>query len=84
MPLPTLELCCAGCGYGARRRTEPERCPMCGGNAWALGGWQPFAELAPSAETEAQYAMPIEDADAPLLAEHVIADSGVPAGVAAA
>jgi hypothetical protein len=83
VPLPTLELCCAGCGYGARRRTEPERCPMCGGNAWTLGGWQPFAELAPSAETEAQYAMLIEDADAPLLAEHVIADSGVPAVVAA-
>jgi len=84
VPSPTLELCCAGCGYGARRRTEPERCPMCGGNAWALGGWQPFAELAPSAETEAQYAMLIEDADAPLGAEQAIADPGVPAGVAAA
>jgi hypothetical protein len=56
---------------------------MCGGNAWTLGGWQPFVELAPSAETEAQYAMLIEDADATLLAEHVIADSAVPAGVAA-
>jgi hypothetical protein len=57
---------------------------MCGGNAWTLGGWQPFVELAPSAETEAQHAMLIEDADATLLAEHVIADSGVTAGVAAA
>jgi hypothetical protein len=84
VPLPTLELCCAGCGYGARRRTEPERCPMCGGNAWALGGWQPFAELAPSAETETRYAMLIKNADAPLGAEHAIADSGVPAVVAAA
>ena len=57
---------------------------MCGGNAWILGGWQPFAELAPSAEPEARYAMLIEDADAPLVAEHAIADSGVSAGVAAA
>jgi hypothetical protein len=57
---------------------------MCGGNAWTLGGWQPFADLAPSAENETRYAMLIEDADAPLGAEQAIADSGVPAGVAAA
>ena len=44
-PLPMLGMRCADCGYGARRQTEPERCPMCAGTAWALEGWQPFAEL---------------------------------------
>ena len=25
---------CDACGYGASRRTEPARCPMCGGADW--------------------------------------------------
>jgi hypothetical protein len=31
---------CDGCGYGASRRTEPSRCPMCGGAAWAEEAWR--------------------------------------------
>jgi rubrerythrin len=27
---------CDGCGYGARRPSTPERCPMCGGTGWSL------------------------------------------------
>jgi rubrerythrin len=27
---------CAECGYGARGRTAPTRCPMCGGTSWGL------------------------------------------------
>lgn len=36
---------CGGCGYGATRRTEPARCPMCGGGAWAEEAWRPSEEL---------------------------------------
>ena len=28
------EFRCADCGYGASRRSAPERCPMCSGVAW--------------------------------------------------
>jgi hypothetical protein len=66
-PLPLLALRCTGCGYGARKRTEPERCPMCGGKTWAVEGWQPFAELERALETAAQrHATLIDDASAPL------------------
>jgi rubrerythrin len=27
---------CDGCGYGARRPSTPDRCPMCGGTGWSL------------------------------------------------
>ena len=28
------EFRCAGCGYGARCKIAPERCPMCSGSVW--------------------------------------------------
>lgn len=34
---------CEHCGYGASRRTEPERCPMCKRSDWHEEGWSPFA-----------------------------------------
>ena len=55
---PLLAYRCRGCGYGASRRTAPERCPMCGGAAWENEGWRPFAAAAAE-----------QDADAPLLRE---------------
>lgn len=36
---------CDACGYGASRRTEPVRCPMCGGTAWAEEAWRPTQAL---------------------------------------
>jgi uncharacterized protein with PIN domain len=36
---------CDDCGYGASRRTEPARCPMCGGAAWAEQDWRPMETL---------------------------------------
>jgi hypothetical protein len=33
---------CTGCGYGARSRMAPERCPMCGSGAWDMDAWRPF------------------------------------------
>jgi hypothetical protein len=36
---------CDGCGYGASRRTEPTRCPMCGGADWAEEAWRPSEAL---------------------------------------
>ena len=36
---------CDDCGYGASRRTEPTRCPMCGGADWAEHTWRPSVEL---------------------------------------
>jgi hypothetical protein len=67
VPLPLLALRCAGCGYGARTRTEPERCRMCGGKAWAVEGWQPFAELERALQTGLQlHAAVMADASAPL------------------
>ena len=36
---------CDECGYGASRRTEPMRCPMCGGTAWAEDPWRPTEGL---------------------------------------
>jgi rubrerythrin len=31
---PFFEFRCSDCGYGARCRMAPERCPMCGHGAW--------------------------------------------------
>jgi hypothetical protein len=28
------EFHCFGCGFGARGRMAPERCPICGGGTW--------------------------------------------------
>jgi rubrerythrin len=39
---PTLELRCAGCGYGAVAAHEI-RCPMCGGETWDFAEWRPFS-----------------------------------------
>ena len=67
VPLPLLAMRCAVCGYGARSRTEPDRCPMCGGTAWALEGWQPFVELSRTLETAVQlHAAASDDASLPL------------------
>lgn len=33
---------CEGCGYGASTRTEPNRCPMCGGAVWRTGRTRRF------------------------------------------
>lgn len=38
---PLRRFRCGGCGYGASRRTEPRRCPMCGGSIWAEDAWRP-------------------------------------------
>ena len=40
---------CSGCGYGASRRDEPERCPMCGGRTWEQDGWPGYAQVAAEA-----------------------------------
>lgn len=34
-PAQRTELICSLCGYGIVSCKEPDRCPMCGGNAWA-------------------------------------------------
>jgi hypothetical protein len=39
---PLLSFRCAECGYGARRRSAPHRCPMCGGTEWEEEGWSSF------------------------------------------
>jgi hypothetical protein len=36
---------CDECGYGASRRTEPVRCPMCGCGLWAEEPLRPSDEL---------------------------------------
>ena len=33
---PLQDFRCAACGYGARRRAAPERCPMCAGSGWEV------------------------------------------------
>jgi hypothetical protein len=33
---PLQDFRCAACGYGARRRIAPERCPMCAGSVWEM------------------------------------------------
>jgi hypothetical protein len=39
--MPLRRFRCGDCGYGASRRTEPARCPMCGGGVWADEPWEP-------------------------------------------
>jgi hypothetical protein len=36
---------CETCGYGASRRSEPARCPMCGGASWAEMASEPGDDL---------------------------------------
>jgi hypothetical protein len=43
--LPLRRFKCDGCGYGASRRTEPTRCPMCGGETWSEDAVRPAEEL---------------------------------------
>lgn len=43
--LPLRRFRCSDCTYGASRRTEPTRCPMCGGAAWAEEAWEPTESL---------------------------------------
>ncbi|HEY3543449.1 MAG TPA: hypothetical protein VGK79_13005 [Gaiellaceae bacterium] len=43
--LPLRRFHCESCGYGASRRTEPARCPMCGGESWAEDAWEPSEAL---------------------------------------
>jgi len=40
-----LRFRCSGCGYGASRRTAPDRCPMCGGSVWDFEEWRPFTQF---------------------------------------
>jgi len=42
---PLFRFRCAGCSYGASRRSAPERCPMCGGSTWDYDSWRPFSNL---------------------------------------
>jgi len=58
--LPLLRFRCSACGYGASRRLEPERCPMCGESEWEHEGWRLFADLPR-----------LSDADAPLVRERL-------------
>jgi hypothetical protein len=39
---PLRDFLCAQCGYGARAKIAPERCPMCHGSTWELEIWRPF------------------------------------------
>ena len=43
--LPLRRFRCDTCGYGASRRTEPARCPMCGGGRWLEDAWAPADDL---------------------------------------
>jgi rubredoxin len=50
--LPLRRFRCSDCNYGASRRTEPARCPMCGGAAWTEEPWEasesPMRDLDPA------------------------------------
>jgi len=43
--LPLRRFRCTDCNYGASRRTEPARCPMCGGATWGEEPWEPTEAL---------------------------------------
>jgi hypothetical protein len=43
--LPLRRFRCSECNYGASRRTEPTRCPMCGSATWAEEPWEPGESL---------------------------------------
>jgi hypothetical protein len=40
--LPLRRFHCVDCNFGASRRTEPARCPMCGGKTWVEDAWEPW------------------------------------------
>ena len=44
-PRPLRSFVCVECGYGARARSEPDRCPMCGAHEWESDAWRPFSTL---------------------------------------
>ncbi len=44
-PRPLHSFRCSECGYGARARSEPDRCPMCGARSWETEPWRPFSAL---------------------------------------
>jgi hypothetical protein len=50
--LPLRRFRCDDCGYGASRRTQPSRCPMCGCTTWEEEAWRPsdalFRDLDPA------------------------------------
>ena len=68
---PLLRYRCTDCGYGASRRQEPERCPMCGGIAWDEEGWKPFGDVSADLGAAARRAALRSgaDSDAPLIRE---------------
>ena len=84
MPLPTLELCCAGCGYGARRRTGLNAARCVGETRGYLEAGSRLLKLAPSMNPRRGTRAHRRCRNAPLVAEHAITDSSVSAGVAAA
>ena len=74
---PLLSFRCADCGYGARRRSSPHRCPLCGCTQWEEEGWTPFSTLLDLTTAEAE-----EEASTPLHREALEVDaSGVFPGV---
>jgi hypothetical protein len=44
-PRPLQSFVCVECGYGARARKAPDRCPMCGAHEWEAEAWRPFSAL---------------------------------------
>jgi hypothetical protein len=62
---------CVDCGYGARRRAAPDRCPMCGGGAWSAVGRGVFEDMTAQLVASARRAALLTggDADAPLVRE---------------
>ena len=37
-----MDVCCAGCGYGAVVESMPPQCPMCSGTTWDFAAWRPL------------------------------------------
>jgi hypothetical protein len=62
---------CVDCGYGARRRGAPDRCPMCGGAAWSLVGGGALQDMTGQLVASARRAALLAggDADSPLVRE---------------
>jgi len=67
-PAPLQGFRCSSCGYGAVRRSEPHRCPMCGSTSWEAEGWKPYAALLGDLTAEAEERS-AEEATAPLQRE---------------
>jgi hypothetical protein len=59
---------CSACGYGAARRANPHRCPMCGGTSWEEQGTKPYAALLEDLDLDVEAAAE-EAATAPLQRE---------------